>query len=56
MFLTIGSLKPDYTGECLFLTDENKSKEDDIFSADLQELLVFLIFVGEKSLWYIFNR
>ena len=46
----IGSLKPDYTGKCLVLTEESENEEDDIFSADLYKLLVFLIFVCEKSL------
>ena len=32
MFVTIGSLKVDYTGECLLSTDESESEEGSIFS------------------------
>ena len=53
MFLTIGSLKPDCIGKYLFSTDESESEENDIFSSDLLELLIFLIFVCKKSLRYI---
>ena len=50
MFLTIGSLKPNYTGVCLISTDESESEENDIFSLDLWKLLVFSIFVCKKNL------
>ena len=35
LFLTIGILKVDYTGECLLSTHESESEGNDIFSADL---------------------
>ena len=57
MFLTIGSLKVDYTGECLLSTNEGESEGNDIFSADLKELLVFLIFDCTKIFdTFLINR
>ena len=35
LFLTIGILKLDYTGEGVLSTDESESEENEIFSSDL---------------------
>ena len=53
LFLTIGTLKPDSTGECLHSIKVSGKKHNNTFSSKLQDLIDLIIFVFKMcfSLW-----
>ena len=44
LFLTIGTLKPDYTGECLRSIDVSGKEHNNTFGSNLQYLIDLIIF------------
>ena len=44
LFLTIGTLKPDYTGECLHSIEISLKEHNNTFSSNLQDLKDLIIF------------